>query len=80
MADLLNSPAATGFFKAFIFWDAKRPVTIDLLKRIDLLRVAHASGKAHYAERFIRGSSMGRAISKESKELNTPFLFDPMFK
>ena len=39
--DLLNSePARQGIFSAFVFWDAKRPVTIDMLRRLDLSALA----------------------------------------
>ncbi|MCK4659506.1 MAG: N-6 DNA methylase [Phycisphaerae bacterium] len=40
LASLLNSEIAKTFFRAFIFWDAKRPITIDLLRRLDLRRLA----------------------------------------
>lgn len=40
VAALLNSPTAHEFFRAFIFWDAKRPITVDLLRRLDLTRLA----------------------------------------
>lgn len=36
IANLLNSPIAKEFFQAFIFWDAKRPITIELLSRLNL--------------------------------------------
>ena len=48
LAELLNSAPATGFFSAFIFWDAKRPITVDLLHRLDLKRLAQELG--HGAE------------------------------
>jgi hypothetical protein len=41
---LLNSPAAREFYSAFIFWDAKRPITIDLLRRLDLSALARDAG------------------------------------
>ena len=40
IASLLNSAPATGLLNALVFWDAKRPITIDLLRRLDLLAVA----------------------------------------
>lgn len=40
IARLLSSPPARGFFSAFVFWDAKRPVTAELLRRLDILRLA----------------------------------------
>lgn len=33
---LLNSYTAQEFFESFIFWDAKRPITIEILRRLDL--------------------------------------------
>lgn len=33
---LLNSYIAQEFFESFIFWDAKRPITIEILRRLDL--------------------------------------------
>jgi hypothetical protein len=43
---LLASPPAAEFFAAFIFWDAKRPITVDLLRRLDLRRLADELGLA----------------------------------
>jgi hypothetical protein len=37
---LLNSETAQRFISSLVFMDAKRPVTIDVLKRIDLKKVA----------------------------------------
>jgi len=36
LANLLNSKTAKEFFEAFIFWDSKRPITIDVLRKLDL--------------------------------------------
>lgn len=40
LESLLNSSTAQSFYKAFVFWDAKRPITADLLRRLDLRRLA----------------------------------------
>jgi hypothetical protein len=40
LANLLNSPPAREFFSAFSFRDAKRPFTVELLRRLDLSRLA----------------------------------------
>jgi SAM-dependent methyltransferase len=40
MALLLNSETAKKFFHAFIFWDSKRPITIDVLRKLDLSALA----------------------------------------
>ena len=46
IAGMLNSSVARDFFSAFIFWDSKRPVTVELLKRLDLLALAKELGVA----------------------------------
>lgn len=40
IAYFLNSQVSKEFFEAFIFWDAKRPITIELLRRLDLVALA----------------------------------------
>ena len=44
LAQLLNSQAAKGFFQSFIFWDAKRPITAQLLASLDLEMLAEEAG------------------------------------
>jgi len=44
VASLLNSGIAKEFFEAFTFWDAKRPITVELLDRLDLLALARELG------------------------------------
>ena len=44
LAELLNSTAARGFFRSFIFWDAKRPITAQLLADLDLGTLAAEAG------------------------------------
>ena len=44
-ADMLNSHVAREFFSAFVFWDAKRPVTVELLQRLDLSALARELGR-----------------------------------
>lgn len=40
VAHLLNSEIAKEFFSALIFWDSKRPITVAVLRRLDLLSLA----------------------------------------
>lgn len=40
LASMLNSETAQQFFQSFIFWDAKRPITIEILKQLDLFKLA----------------------------------------
>lgn len=44
LADLLNSHAARAFFRSFIFWDSKRPITAQLLASLDLRKLARETG------------------------------------
>lgn len=54
LATLLASPAAQEFYTAFIFWDAKRPITTDILRRLDLRRLARALGQEREFARLCR--------------------------
>lgn len=36
LAELLNSSTASIFYESFIFWDSKRPITVQLLKSLDI--------------------------------------------
>lgn len=49
IATLLNSPSATEFLNAFVFWDAKRPITVDVLRKLDLDLLAEANGARPFA-------------------------------
>lgn len=53
VASLLNSTIAKGFFEAFVFWDAKRPITVDLLDGIDLLALARELGLESTMARYL---------------------------
>lgn len=45
LANILNSDIARQFFQAFIFWDAKRPVTSRILQRLDIPALARELNK-----------------------------------
>ena len=53
MTLLLNSPQVSDFFRALIFWDAKRPLTVDLLRKLDLRKVAESAGRVADFDRFV---------------------------
>ena len=44
VADLLNSELCQRFLRSLVFFDSKRPLTIDVLSRVDLKRVAEGLG------------------------------------
>ena len=45
LLDLLTSKEAQGFYGAMIHWDEKRPVTVDVLKRLDLGLLSQKLGR-----------------------------------
>lgn len=61
VAALLGSDIAAEFFAAFVFWDAKRPITVELLRRLDLRRLADELGRsAELAELSVRIADAAR--------------------
>jgi hypothetical protein len=44
IAEILNSALVRRFFEAFVFWDAKRAITVDLLRRLDISAAAKQLG------------------------------------
>jgi len=54
LAHLLNSETAKEFFSALVFWDSKRPITVALLRRLDLLALAQELGFADELEKHIK--------------------------
>lgn len=45
LAEILNSSVATEFLSSMIFWNDKRPITIDLLKRLNIKALAQELGR-----------------------------------
>lgn len=52
---LLNSDLAVRFFQARVFWDSKRPITADLLRRLDLEAVASQLGRQAECDALLAG-------------------------
>lgn len=60
VSHLLNSEASINFIKSLVFFDAKRPVNIDILKRIDIKKIAESINQVEkvmqylpYAQQFM---------------------------
>jgi len=53
LCSLLNSEVSKKFLMSLVFLDAKRPVTIDILKRIDLKVIAERTGCLEQAGRYL---------------------------
>lgn len=61
VCSLLNSDAARAFYSAFIFWDAKRPITVGALKLLNLFALAKELGRNDELERQARKSRKTKA-------------------
>ncbi|MCY3019199.1 MAG: N-6 DNA methylase [Planctomycetota bacterium] len=57
VCDLLNSDVCQRFLRSIVFPDAKRPVTVDVLNRIDLNRLAERLGRQEEAQRYLSRAS-----------------------
>ena len=51
---LLNSDIGQRFLHSLVFFDAKRPITTDVLNRIDLKRLAQRLNREKEAQKFLR--------------------------
>jgi hypothetical protein len=54
LAELLASEPARELYGAFVFWDAKRPITTEILRRLDLRRLAELLGRGRELARLSR--------------------------
>ncbi len=57
VAGLLNSDIAKEFLGASIFWDAKRPITVDVLRRLNLRKLAQELGLGGSADQYLEVSA-----------------------
>lgn len=57
ICELLNSDICQRFLRSLVFFDAKRPITIDILSRIDLKRVAGHVNRVMDAEKFLSAAA-----------------------
>jgi len=58
LANLLNSDVAQRFISSLVFIDAKRPITIDVLKRVDLKKLADHLGKEEQAIHYLSSPAL----------------------
>jgi hypothetical protein len=64
ITDLLNSRPAREFYSAFVFWDAKRPITVDILRRLDLSAVARELSAEDAWNRFQFKKRKGQEVRR----------------
>jgi hypothetical protein len=58
VCNLLNSDITKRFLHTLIFFDAKRPITIDVLNRVDLNKVAEKLGLESEAHKYFRDAGL----------------------
>jgi hypothetical protein len=63
LASLLNSPVARSFYGSFIFWDSKRPITAEVLRRLDLRRLAKELRSEEMFDLFFQRPDGGPAVT-----------------
>ncbi len=67
LAGLLNSPTAQAFYNAFVFWDNKSPITVQLLRRLDLRKLAEELGEQSRFNEFFAKRQDHRCRAGERK-------------
>ena len=67
---LLHSEPAQEFLHALVFWDSKRPVTVGLLSRLDLLAVARELGCQD--ELCVPQPSLTRYLADDARSMREP--------
>ncbi len=72
LCDLLSSSLALTFLRSLVFADAKRPITIDILRRISLVSVAQRLGRLEELEQFIQAEKSGFATERQMTLLMEP--------
>jgi len=66
LAGLLNSEPACEFLSAFVFWDSKRPITVDVLRRLDLRQLAGHFGRTGELEQSESGFRKVRRAAQKT--------------
>jgi hypothetical protein len=69
LADLLNSKPCQEFLESMVFWSEKRPITVDLLKRVNLEKVAERLNRGDEYRQFTRGHNQPVLPLTESLQL-----------
>ena len=64
--DLLNSDAAKEFYGSMIHWDEKRPITVEILRRLSIRKLAAELGRERDYERFTARDASGLPLMAEA--------------
>jgi len=65
--ELVMSIPARAFWSSFIFWDAKRPITAQLLNSLDLMALVRVLGKEHERAHFL---AVRQSVQHAAREKN----------
>jgi methylase of polypeptide subunit release factors len=76
--DLLNSETGREFFESYIFWDAKRPITVEILQKLNLYKLDNfiQNSLRHGRETAVRLSEEDYGEEKDRIGCQKSFDFD----
>ena len=63
--ELLSSESATEFLKSLIFFDSKRPITIDVLRRVSFAELARDLGRLDQLQQFVQAEPTTEGLDKQ---------------
>jgi methylase of polypeptide subunit release factors len=67
--ELLNAPSAHMFFRGRVFWDAKRPITVELLNRLNLTELAKEAGRSEQFSTYFPPSLQDRKRKRQHERV-----------
>lgn len=70
ISSLLNSDISKQFFEAFIFWDAKRPITVEILRHLNLAALEQEINKSRNDNHLRQHDN-----SSQPSALSLPFMY-----
>jgi hypothetical protein len=70
--DLLSSEQATAFLNSLIFLDSKRPITVDVLRRLSIVELARKLGRIDALQRFRHAYIDGDRVNAQMSLLMEP--------
>jgi len=72
LIELLESAPAQEFLQSLIFTDSKRPITIDVLRRLSLFELARRLGRLESLQHFVNPVPLGDERSVQLSLLMEP--------
>jgi hypothetical protein len=72
LIELLESAPAQEFLQSLIFTDSKRPITIDVLRRLSLVELARRLGRLEELQQFVEPVPLGEEVAVQMSLLMEP--------